>query len=163
MTNKEERNKKHLKHKKLFKILGVILLIIGGCLFLSGFFSIIFLQGELFSKPILIILPVIGVICLGIGGFLTRLGFMKEVGTYVKNETAPIINELSDDIEPAIKNVKNAINDDSVTCPNCHETIDKDSLFCDKCGKKIKIECPKCHTINDSDGKFCKKCGEELN
>lgn len=44
-------------------------------------------------------------------------------------------------------------------CPNCKETIDDDSFYCDQCGKELSI-CPKCQTIGIT--KFCAKDGTKL-
>lgn len=47
-------------------------------------------------------------------------------------------------------------------CPECGDKIDKDEMFCSKCGYQVRKECPDCKTINSYKDKFCKKCGKEL-
>lgn len=44
-------------------------------------------------------------------------------------------------------------------CPNCKETIEDDSFYCDQCGRELWI-CPKCQTIGIT--KFCVKDGTKL-
>jgi hypothetical protein len=52
----------------------------------------------------------------------------------------------------------------SIKCSNCHELIDANSTFCEKCGMPAtnNPECPKCGNINTSHSKYCKKCGTRI-
>lgn len=47
-------------------------------------------------------------------------------------------------------------------CPNCNNTISSESLFCVKCGAKIKKECSNCKHLNSLKNDFCEKCGNKL-
>ncbi|MBQ6979208.1 MAG: zinc ribbon domain-containing protein [Clostridia bacterium] len=48
------------------------------------------------------------------------------------------------------------------TCPNCGETLRQETIFCPKCGTKLKKECPNCKHVNDYKSEFCSQCGTKL-
>ena len=77
----------------------------------------------------------------GIGGQLVKLGLGIVIAGYATN----LVDET----------VGN-------NCPKCGDRIDKEEMFCSKCGYEVKKECPNCKTINTYKDKFCKKCGKEL-
>ena len=57
------------------------------------------------------------------------------------------------------------MNNMSLTCPNCGEEIDDDSIFCPECGMKssdLFKECPNCGKQIDVDSEFCNYCGVSL-
>jgi hypothetical protein len=41
-------------------------------------------------------------------------------------------------------------------------TNEKDSKFCDGCGKPLGGSCPSCHGVNRPGAKFCQHCGHRL-
>lgn len=47
-------------------------------------------------------------------------------------------------------------------CPNCGMTNEKDSKFCDGCGKPLGGNCPRCQEANRPGAKFCQHCGHRL-
>ena len=95
-------NDKHLKNKKLFKILGISFSIIGLVCVIIGM-----------EAPKLFFFCFIGIPFLGIGTNLFTLGFKGEILKYNKNESVPVINEASGELKPAIKNVVDAVKDGS--------------------------------------------------
>lgn len=46
-----------------------------------------------------------------------------------------------------------------IKCPNCNQSIDADSFFCDQCGKEL-MYCPDCG--KPKKGIQCPACGEDL-
>lgn len=54
----------------------------------------------------------------------------------------------------------------AVRCPNCDNTIDESSKFCNSCGHKLDASsqglCPECGTENPASNIFCDKCGARL-
>jgi hypothetical protein len=46
-----------------------------------------------------------------------------------------------------------------INCPFCQQEIEKDSFFCDQCGKELKV-CPNGHGIKK--GNFCGECQTRL-
>ena len=89
--------------------------------------------------PFILFIPcgVVGVI----GSSIASLGFKIVVTGY----TTQLIDE-------AVGN----------NCPKCGDKVDKDEMFCSKCGFQLRKECKGCKTINSHKDKFCKKCGKEL-
>jgi len=47
-------------------------------------------------------------------------------------------------------------------CPSCGMTNEKDSKFCDGCGKPLGGSCPSCQGVNRPGAKFCQHCGHRL-
>ncbi|GIW90002.1 MAG: hypothetical protein KatS3mg109_0434 [Pirellulaceae bacterium] len=47
-------------------------------------------------------------------------------------------------------------------CPSCGMSNDKDSRFCDRCGKPLGASCPSCDGVNRPGAKFCQHCGQRL-
>lgn len=47
-------------------------------------------------------------------------------------------------------------------CPSCGMTNEKDSKFCDGCGKPLGGNCPSCQGANRPGAKFCQHCGHRL-
>lgn len=66
-----------------------------------------------------------------------------------------------------LQNVKDEpkVLEDKINCPFCNALIDKDSKFCNSCGKQIPQAqyCKECGTKVSSDSKFCSNCGQKLN
>ncbi|GIW84088.1 MAG: hypothetical protein KatS3mg106_601 [Gemmataceae bacterium] len=47
-------------------------------------------------------------------------------------------------------------------CPHCGRTNEKDSKYCDGCGKPLGAQCPSCGGANRPGAKFCQHCGHKL-
>ena len=54
-------------------------------------------------------------------------------------------------------------------CPQCQTVVDKDSLFCEKCGADLRAipvteirRCPNCGKLLDADALFCDGCGAKV-
>ena len=96
-----------------------------------------------------------------------RIGFKKEIATYHKNESAPVVNEFAEDIRPAVQSVASAVREaDSAAqgapCPSCGEQNGADAKFCKNCGAALRKVCPGCGEENDADAKFCDNCGHRF-
>ncbi len=110
----------------------------------------------------------------------------KEIGkavyeSYIKGEA---INEVFIEkckeigvFEENIKEMRSKVLElkNSKICPNCHEQLDVDVLYCSKCGVKQEVPqfdlkeeepsdkaCPNCGASNDINSLFCPKCGTKL-
>ena len=146
--------------KLLLRIIGLAALIAGITLSIIGFANFGNFDNNLFS------LTIIGLPCIGIGIGITVFSFSQGIARYVKNEHAPIINELSEDISPAVKNYASAVKDeiladDSVTC-NCGNKNHKDAKFCSSCGTSLLVVCPNCNKRMSADSNFCDECGTKI-
>lgn len=159
-------NDKHIKNKKLFKILGISFSIIGLVCVIIGMVS--FFKGfNNMEAPKLFYFCFIGIPFLGIGINLFTLGFKGEILKYNKNESVPVINEASGELKPAIKNVVDAVKDgfgnntNSIVC-SCGTSNDKNSKYCKNCGKPLYTVCPNCGANCPIDSKYCNNCGSKL-
>lgn len=158
---------KHLKDnpkaRKVFRILGLTLTLIGGlCLliglvdFFSNSFPSIFWINFL---GMFILFP--GLVCLG-------FGYQGAVARYQAGEIAPIAKDATNYMldgtrEELVKTINQVTNNKKkIYCPYCQEDLEVDSNFCNHCGHKLVITCSNCNTDNDSDSRYCKRCGNKL-
>ena len=160
----ENDMQKHKRIKKRLRIIGIILLVLGAGLTITGFVSFFTAMGS-YGMPKLFWCAFIGLPMLAFGGMLTALGFKKEFARYVKNETTPIFNELGQEIKPGIsaitQTIAGSIQNEKITC-KCGQENDIGDKFCSRCGSPLTKTCPKCNCeVNDSD-KFCNNCGNKL-
>ena len=157
-NNSKENKVKHEKTKKVIKIVGPIILVLGIISLIVGI--VISFQGEMSF----IWLPIVSMVAIFIGSTLTIFGYRREMARYAKNESVPVINEASEDFKPTFKNIAEAFKDDSSSnhrCPYCGHDVDENSKFCSNCGKQLTVICPHCHQEVDP-GKFCSNCGKPL-
>lgn len=162
----------HNATKKKLRIIGIILLVIGAACAITGFldFSLCFVST---TVPTLFFLIFLGFPMIFIGTVLLIFGFKKEIGTYIKNESVPVINEAADELKPAVKSVVSAVKEglkgeepkdeqSERVCPHCGKHNDADHTFCAYCGKPLEKVCPVCGEKQDPGDVFCGKCGAKL-
>lgn len=156
-------NNKHQKAKKLFKILGLVIFVLGAIFAIIGFVSFFssFGTGEM---PRFFFFAFIGLPMIGVGTSLLVFGFRKEILTYTKNESIPVINEAGEEIAPAVSSITKAVHagTQSIIC-SCGTVNDANSTFCKNCGKPLSTICPVCGKKIEADSKFCNHCGNRLN
>lgn len=144
---KAELMRKHKRVKMILRIVGLTLLVGGLTCTIIGFVDFFSsMLGEEMGMPKLFFLLFIGLPCMGIGGAMTLMSAQRGMARYVKNETAPVFNELGEDISPGIKSIADAVKGDTPNATN------KPVVYCSACG-----------TPNDTDAKFCKSCGKAMN
>ena len=154
-------NKKHQKIRLLLRMIAILLLVGGLTLSIIGFLHFGNFDSNLF------LLTMLGLPCLGCGIGLLFFSFGQSISRFIKNEQAPIVNELSKDISPAIQNYASAVKDelfnkDEIVC-SCGNRNQKDDKFCSECGKALQSVCPTCGKVVEADDKFCPACGQKLN
>jgi ribosomal protein L40E len=163
-------DKNHQEKRKVFRIIGPIVLGIGLLLIVSSILS--FLSAEM-GQP-----PKIGLFFLGmpfmfVGSILTNLGYMGSMARYQAAEIAPVakdtINYMVDGTQDSIKTIAKSMNqgmnqENDKLCPTCHMTNDHDAKFCKDCGQILHQEkiCSQCRATQDHDAKFCDTCGSRL-
>lgn len=121
--------------KLILRIVGFALLIIGLVLAIIGFANFGNFESNLFF------LTFIGLPCIAFGIGLTVFSFSQSIARFVKNEYAPVINELAEDISPAITTYTSAVkygleNNDTKLC-ECGTKNPTDAKFCNNCGAKL--------------------------
>lgn len=166
----DEQN--HDQTKKKLKIIGGVLTGVGAVCALIGFINFFTqISSGVGGFPKLFFLCFIGLPTFGVGLMLLLLGFRKEISSYVKNESVPVINEAADELKPAIKSVVGAVkeglngerqNGHTVTCPKCGATNPAGHSFCPECGEPLVKTCPQCGARQEADDKFCGKCGAKF-
>ena len=160
-----DKKEKHERIKRTLKIVGPILAAAGLILTVIGLVSFFSAFGG-DGMPSLFWCAFVGLPLFGIGLMITLTAFRREIATYHKNESAPVVNEFAEDIKPAVQSVASAVRETAAAqdaiCPNCGEKNDADAKFCKNCGAALRKVCPDCGEQNDADAKFCKSCGKSL-
>jgi predicted RNA-binding Zn-ribbon protein involved in translation (DUF1610 family) len=73
-------------------------------------------------------------------------------------------------IEGAVRRIRKARSQSSLTCPDCGKAYQAGDLFCVRCGAGLPQEkeapdgrvCPSCGAILRPDDVFCSRCGHRL-
>lgn len=154
--------KKLKKYGKTITTIGVILFAIA----ILSFFSA--MQGG--GMPRYFFLGFIGLPMIGIGSAMLRYGYMGEVARYTSSEVAPVakdtinymLDETKENVADFVQTIKGKEQKEKLTCPYCHDLVEQDEVFCDKCGRKLHKVCQSCGTKHFSTSEFCKKCGKRL-
>lgn len=162
----KKQNKSHAVTKLLLKIFG-FLFIAAAIVFIAVGFASFFgaMNGE--GMPDKFWACFVGFFLLVIGIGMLSFGFRKEITRYVKNESAPVINEFAEDIKPAVQSFASAVRETSAPaqgapCPRCGEQNDADAKFCKNCGAVLQKVCPACGNKADPAAKFCDNCGHRF-
>ena len=160
-----DKKEKHERTKRILKIVGPIVAAAGLILAVVGFVSFFSSFGG-DGMPSLFWCAFVGMPVFVIGLGITFTAFRREIATYHKNESAPVINEFAEDIKPAVQSVASAVRETAAAqdaiCPDCGEKNDADAKFCKNCGAALRKVCPDCGEQNDADAKFCKSCGHRF-
>lgn len=166
MTNERDKyEKNHRKKKTILRTVGVVLVLGGLAAAIYGFVDMgLAFSGNDFRVP-KFWLFFIGFPAIAIGGFLLTASFQRAINRYVKDENAPVFNEMGQQIAPGLSSISEALHKgaEKNVCISCGALVDKDAKFCDNCGAPMKKICPKCGTDNSATAKFCDNCGAPLN
>ncbi len=159
----ENNFEKHEQLKKKLKIIGIIMVATGLALTIAGFVDFFkTMANPDKGMPKLFFMAFIGLPMLGIGAGLLTFAFRREIATYSKNESVPVINEASSEIAPAIQNVVKAAKTESGVRCECGALNDADAKFCKTCGKPLAKTCDNCGENNSADSAYCNNCGNKL-
>ena len=135
-----DKKEKHERTKRILKIVGPIVAAAGLILAVVGFVSFFSSFGG-DGMPSLFWCAFVGMPVFVIGLGITFTAFRREIATYHKNESAPVINEFAEDIKPAVQSVASAVRETAAAqdaiCPHCGEQNDADAKFCKSCGKSL--------------------------
>lgn len=152
----------HETVKTVLKFVGILLLVCGGILTVIGF-SDFFRSLSDFGFPRKFWMLMLGLPMMAIGGMLTMFGFRREIGRYMKNETTPVLNEMSEELRPGVQNIASAVREgmaEGVRC-SCGTVNSAGSKFCTACGKALTRTCAGCGKELPNDAKFCPHCGKK--
>ena len=158
------------------RTIGPVLLVIGGVFMIVGLVDFFSAFGG-WHEPHLFWCLFVGMIFLGIGGPMTKFGYLGKIMRYMGQEAAPPVkdtfNYMADGTKDGIKTVVGAIGEGlresglgggsqtMVRCHKCNALAQVDAKFCGQCGHSLSKTktCPNCRELNDPDAKFCDNCG----
>lgn len=164
--------------RSLLRVVGPLLIAVGGILVLLGFIDFFSSFGSM-EPPRLFWMLFLGLPLVGVGGALTKFGYLGVAAGYVAGEVAPVVkdtaNYLAEGTEEAASSVARAVGrgvaealgqerTDGKTCPHCRAANDADADYCASCGKGLTKSqpCPACGHLSYPDARFCDECGKEL-
>ena len=154
----------HENKKKTIKIVGFVLVAVGGILTAIGLISF-FNAFSTLSTPDFFWCAFIGLPLLGTGVSLLTFGYRRETMKYIKDESLPIYKETYYEAKPEINDFISSIkgNGEAIKCPSCGTINDDNHNFCKQCGQSLsKRKCLYCMSEVDEDANFCPKCGKKL-
>ena len=163
MTNERDKyEKNHRKKKIILRTVGIVLVLGGLAAAIYGFVDMGLAFNE-FRVP-KFWLFFIGFPAIAIGGFLLTASFQRAIHRFVKDENAPVFNEMGQQIAPGLSSISNALHKgaENTVCASCGAVNAKDAKFCNNCGAQLKTICPECGAENTPTAKFCDNCGAPL-
>ena len=152
----DPEKKKHNLTKRGLKVIGIVLLLGGLTCTVLGSVSLFSSIGRK-EFPSLFWMLMIGLPMITIGVSMLMFGFRKEIGTYIKNESVPVVNEAAEELTPAVDAVARAVRETQI-CPDCGAKNDAELRFCEKCGAPLTKACPYCGEEVGADAAFCRHC-----
>ena len=145
------KNTPHNRTKNILKIIGIALLLIGFTCMIVGFVDF-FNAFTNMERPKLFWCLFIGLPLMGIGSGFSIFAFRREITTYTKQETLPVV-------EDTVSTLSNAINGQRCACGQMNEAT---SNFCSACGQPLKKTCPTCGKEISTHDVYCSGCGNKL-
>ena len=173
MSDEQKINPGHETARNFLRIVGPLVLAVGGIFMLVGLGSFFSAFGG-GGPPRLFWCSFVGMPLLFVGIVMTKLGFMGAIIRYQAGEVAPVgkdtFNYMAEGTKGGVRTVATAIgaglhealNQARLNCSACGHSNDANASFCDECGAVISKTCPSCSERNDGDAKFCDGCGNRL-
>ena len=176
MPNSNPINSKHGPIRAVLRIVGPILIVIGGLCVITAAVDFFSAFGDFGRQPTKFYLFFVGLPIGFVGLAMTQAGFLGAILRYQAGEAAPVekdtFNYLARETRRGVKDIASAIgeglrdepNSSGAACPDCGNLNDSDARFCDRCGAALPSiqHCAKCGVTNDPDARFCDGCGDSL-
>lgn len=142
---KEFVTDEHIATRNKFRTFGPIILGVGVLFFIIAAGEI--MMANTFGPPKYFFLGFIGVPLIGVGSYLTNLGYGAKVAAYQSREMAPVakdtihylVNETTDSVEKMAEAAQRGKSKvvEAKQCSACHELNKIDAKFCNECGKAL--------------------------
>ena len=177
---------RHRETRGCLRVVGPLLVVVGGVLTLIGFAGFFSAFG---SKPSfdgppegvkLFFLCFIGLPMVAVGVAICKFAFLGSVARYVASEAAPVAkdttNYMIDGTKDAVGDLAQSVTEGvaaglggeaeakTVDCASCNAPIDAGARFCPQCGVEVpgEVRCDRCGAMNDPSAKFCDQCGRSM-
>lgn len=136
------------EERKMLYYGGLGVMVIGFLFFFSGFLGFMNPEKMLMSGSMgsLIMGPFIGIIMIGVGGFMRSVAARGVAGSGLVLDP----EKAREDLSPWSSMAGGMLND----------ALEETSIGTKK--EVIKVRCRNCSELNDEDAKFCKNCGEKI-
>lgn len=168
----------HIQFRGLLRVVGPLMIGIGGFLtligmvsFFSGFGSSMEF-GRMPGPPKFFWCAFVGMPIAGIGIMITKFAFMGAGVRYMANEVAPVakdtINYMAEETKETMVNVSNYVTEGTKGAKSemAHDVAAaiaqglRDGAVAE--GPQATRHCPKCQAENEATANFCKGCGTPL-
>lgn len=156
MLNEEERlNPGHHQFRAVLRVVGPAVFVLGVVFTGIGMISFFSAMGS-FEPPRYFWCCFVGMPLMGIGGMLTKIGYLGAMYRYLAGEAAPVqkdtFNYLARGTSPGIKELTRAVRDGwrddpapsssqpqtGAFCPQCGQPTGAQANFCSACGTKLE-------------------------
>ncbi len=136
------------EERKMLYYAGLGVMVVGFLFFLSGFLGFMNPEKMLMSGSMgsFIAGPFIGVIMIGVGGFMRSVAARGVAGSGLVLDP----EKAREDLSPWSSMAGGMLND----------ALEETNIGSKK--EVIKIRCRNCSELNEEDAKFCKNCGEKI-
>lgn len=175
MSDRRLINPGHQAQRGALRLLGGILVVVGGIFTAIGLISFFGAFGG-GGMPTQFWCAFVGMPMLAVGTMLLKVGYLGTIARYVASETTPVgvdvVNHVVGETKDSIRDVAAAVGEGirgrgaapPQACSKCGRRNDPDAQFCDQCGAPMQSEqrCPSCREINDDGARFCKSCGQRM-
>lgn len=168
----------HNETRQLLRVVGPVLLGLGGLLTLIGLGSFFSSFGS-FQMPQYFWCAFVGMPLIAAGAALSKFAYLGAMTRYVANEVAPVgkdvVNYMAKETKGSVKEVAEAVasglrsgmqsaDAPPLECPSCRAQNDANARFCKKCGTVLydKILCSNCGQQCSCDSQFCTECGKAV-
>lgn len=179
-----EENHQNIKNK--LRKVGIVLLVVGGCLALTGIVLLIIGFANLVDMLMVVFSVggfslVIGFALLGFGLQAFFVAHAREIASYGASSVAPVVgdtmNYVTDKVSPSVNDAvgemaetitsgikKGKSSSRKIKCSKCGAENNARNKFCANCGEKLAKDknCSNCNAKIEEGTKFCPNCGTKV-
>lgn len=172
------RRREHEQIRDFLRTIGPLVFAAGLIMTAIGFISFFSSFGS-FQPPRYFWCAFVGLPLMGVGGSLSKFGFLGSVTRYMANEVTPVgtdvLNTVVRDTKGSFRDLAAAVGSGlrdgtdlpgaatAIACPACTAENEPDARFCKACGASLAPRsCSHCGDQAAADARFCDSCGKAL-